>query len=447
MASIYHILHKVPAIFPEDMEPEYELLAQQLIKSGKLRIDTDHHCNFARFADPVSAISIMVSIEELSDDALLAEKKQFLRSLFKQRSHNITNEKVEFIFNHLKQQITRLQPVSLEVKTKLARIFVQSAHPIVIKWLLHDKVEVFITYSHNIGDMMDINSWKTSGSNSGMQSTDGRNAAIFVSCGGDPFGEVGEFAKIYGNGIPAIARLQIIAAQELGHFADIKRNEQGLQISRHSANFSCTKANEKVRNARQNDIANCNKILSELLSAGMDKVIFYDETIKFYNDNKITGIKIYWYQFIRKIYKYRLLKFATMTKLLFVRNFVSDQYMGLMIKAMIEDMKFNLDPVADVYKHENKEIEEAIKCVEALARVPQQVMKWGYITTMATMQGLYNIYYNEVIQSLINNYNLMTGENYQRDTRLNRKYFRYFISKLNPFKKSKQKLQLIRDLN
>lgn len=447
MASIYHILHKIPAISCEEMELEYELLTQQLIKSGKLRIDTDYHCNFARFADPVSGISIMVSKEELSDKFLLDEKKQFLQSLFKQRSQNITNEKIEFIFNNLKQQITKLQPVSLEVIEKLARIFVQSAHPIVIKWLLHDKVEVFITYSHNIGDMMDINSWKSSGTNSGMQSTDGRNVAIFVSCGGDPFGEVDGSVKIYGNGMAAMARLQIIAAQELGHFADIKRNEQGMQISRHSANFSCTKANEKVKNARKNDIANCNKMLGELISAGMDKVIFYDETIKFYKDNKITGIKIYWYIFIRKIYKYKLLRFATKKKLFFVRNFALDQYMALMIKAMIEDMKFNLEPVADVYKHENKEIEEAIKCVEALARVPQQVMKWGYITTMTTMQGLYNIYYNEVIQSLIHNYNLMTGENYQRDHALMPKSFQYFISKLNPFRKNKQKLQLIRELS
>jgi hypothetical protein len=447
MASVYHILYRIPAISYEDMEFEYELLAQELIKSGKLRIDTDHHCNFARFADPGSGISLMVSKEELVSKALFEEKKQFLRSLFKQKSQNITDEKIEFIFNNLRQQITKLQPVSLEVTTKLARIFIQAAHPIVIKWLLHDKVEVFITYSHNIGDMMDIYNWKNSGTNSGMQSTDGRNVAIFVSCGGDPFGEINDSVKIYGNGVPAIARLQIIAAQELGHFADIKRNEQGMQISRHSANFSCTKATEKVKKARKNDIANCDKLLKELLSAGMDRLIFYDETLKFYHDNKIAGIKIYWFKFMRAIYKYKFLRFAAKKKLFFIRNFALDKYMALMIRAMIEDMKFNLDPVADVYRNDNKEIEEAIKCIEALARVPQQVMKWGYITTMTTMKGLYTIYYNEVIQSLIHNYNIMTGENYKRDYKLSPKSFKYFISKLNPFVKNKQKLQLIRELD
>ena len=38
MSSIYHILDKIPAIYPEDMQIEYEQLAQQLIKSGKLLV-------------------------------------------------------------------------------------------------------------------------------------------------------------------------------------------------------------------------------------------------------------------------------------------------------------------------------------------------------------------------------------------------------------------------
>ena len=145
------ILNKIPAILYEDIEVEYEILAQKLIASGKLRIDTDRHCNFARFADPASGVSFMVSKEELTNKSLLEENKNFLKLLFKEKSQNISDEKIEFILNNLKAQISKLQNVSLELTTKLTRIFVQSAHPIVIKWLLHDKVEVFITYSHNIG--------------------------------------------------------------------------------------------------------------------------------------------------------------------------------------------------------------------------------------------------------------------------------------------------------
>ena len=101
-----------------------------------------------------------------------------------------------------------------------------------------------------------------------------------------------------------------------------------------------------------------------------------------------------------------------------------------MIKAMIEDMRFNLSPVADVYKRVNKEEEEAIACIEALARVPQQVIKWGYLTTMETMRDLYKIYYGEVIPSLIINYNLMTGKKYNRN---NTKVSKTFFSRLKGF--------------
>ncbi|KJV52412.1 hypothetical protein OTSGILL_1536 [Orientia tsutsugamushi str. Gilliam] len=108
--------------------------------------------------------------------------------------------------------------VEQDLLLKLARLFVQSAHPIVIHWLLLERVEVFISYSNQIGDVMDIATWKYAGQNSGMQSINGNNIAIYVSCGGNPFFFTQRYQEqsIYGDGWPAIARLQIIAAQELG---------------------------------------------------------------------------------------------------------------------------------------------------------------------------------------------------------------------------------------
>ncbi len=119
--------------------------------------------------------------------------------------------------------------------------------------------------------------------------------------------------------------------------------------------------------------------------------------------------------------------------------------MGLMIRAMIEDMKFNLAPVADVYKNSNPEVEETIACIEALARVPQQVMKWGYLTTMATMQGLYKVYYSEVIPSLISNYVLMTKQSYKRDMSKPRSLTNFF-RKINIFSKEKLVFKQIREV-
>ena len=82
---------------------------------------------------------------------------------------------------------------------------------------------------------------------------------------------------------------------------------------------------------------------------------------------------------------------------------------------MIEDMHSHLSPVAEVYKRKNPEAQEAISCVEALARVPQQINKWGYLTTRATMHDLYKVYYNEVIPSLIKNYQHLTKIKYKRN--------------------------------
>lgn len=436
MSSIYHILDKVPDIYPTDMQVEYEQLAQQLIKSGKLRIDTDTSCNFARFSDPRFNISVMVSKEEITDPILILETNKLFKSLY---GASLTDQKLTSIYSDLKKQIQKLQPVSPQVTENLARIFVQSAYPIVIRWLLYDKVQVFITYSHNIGDMMDIVDWQRAGSNSGMQSTDGKNVAIFVSCGGNPFAENNKDYPTYGDGWSAVARMQIIAAQELGHFADIKRDSSGRQISRHSANFAGTKATPHVKNARRGDINNCNKLFNDLLSLGMKQMITYEEKIKFYNKNKIRGIRVYTAQFLAFVSKYRFLLKANKKELLFVQRFKKDQYMGLMLKAMIEDMLFNLAPIADVYKHNNPEVEETIACIEALARVPQQVMKWGYLTTMATMQGLYKIYYNEVITSLIFNYEQMTGKTYKRDLSKPKSF-------MNFFKKREIILKPVRDL-
>lgn len=442
MSSIYHILDKVPAVFPEDMQQEYEHLAQQLIKSGKLRIDTDTSSNFARFSDPKFNISRMISKEEITDPDLIPATNQLLQSLYKS---SISQQKLAAIYRDLHTQIQKLQPVKQEVTEKLARLFVQAAHPIVIKWVLYDQVEVFITYSYNIGDMMNIVDWQRSGSNSGMQSTDGKNVAIFVSCGGDPFADNNKDHPIYGDGWAAVARLQIIAGQELGHFADIKRDEYGRQITRHSANFSGTKATPHVRLARINDMTNCNQLFANLLRLGLQQMIHYEEKVKFYDKNNIKGLRFFTAKLFAFIHKQRFLFNVNKRQLFFVKNFTKDRYMGLMIRTMIKDMLFNLAPVADVYKDSNPEVEETIACIEALARVPQQVMKWGYLTTRETMKGLYNVYYNEVIPSLITNYMLMTKTIYRRDTSKARS-FTNFLRKINIFNRNKKRFKPVREI-
>ena len=415
MNSIYHILDKHPAIYQEDIQTEYEHLAQELVSSGRLRIDTDYYCNFIHFNDPHDKVNVVFSHAELTKPELVPITKATLRHLYKVQNKQISDKNLSATMMHLNKQIGKLLAVSDELTIQLARIFVQSAHPIVIKWMLKDKVEVFITYSQSIGDVMNVQTWKRAGTNSGMQSTDGSNVCIYVSCGGDPFAKNNDISPIHGNGWAAVARLQIIAGQEIGHYADIKRDHKGNQITRHSANFACTKATPHVKEGRKNDIERCSRLLEKLLKNGMSKLIGLEKRLKFYDQQKLSGLRVWWIKIFIQKYRRKILRFAHSHKMHFIKRFEREKYMGLMIAAMIEDMQSHLSPIADVYKRDNPNAEEAISCVEALARVPQQGMKWGYLTTRATMHDLYKVYYSEVIPSLIENYNHIAVTNYKRN--------------------------------
>lgn len=449
MTSIYHILDKPPAIYPEDLGIEYESLAMQLVESGLLRIDTDYYCNFVRFTDNSNHINRMFSKKELTDKKLIEDTKTIIRNLYLNKKRKISEDKISKIVDDLNNKVKKLLDVSEELKMRLARIFVQSAHPIVIKWLLLDHVEVFITYSNSIGDLMDIPTWKRSGQNSGMQSTDGSNVCIYVSCGGDPFAENNQENPIYGDGWAAVARMMVIAGQEIGHFADIKRDHSGRQISRHSANFACTRATPHVKNARIADIKHCDDLLKQLLiDANMNKLITLEEKLKFYDDHKVIGLRVLYLRLLIKYHRYRLTKYANKNKLFFIKRFISEKYMSLMIRAMILDMKSHLSPLADVYKRDDPEAEEAISCIEALARVPQQVNKWGYLTTKATMHDLYKVYYSEVIPSLIENYKHLTGTEYIRNYAMPQKSIFYKVfSKFGIGKKNKFKFTEVRKIS
>lgn len=406
MSNIYHIIERIPYITEEGMYIEYEELAQALANSGLLRVDTNGKCNFARIVDASKNVSLMISKQQLEGE-LLEKTKQRLMRIYN-NSH-----KVSSLISNCNSQIAKFIEVEPELITKLSRILVQSTHSIVMRWILREQVEIFVSYSHNIGDMMDVMTWKDAGGNSGMQSTDGKSVAIYTSAGGDPFLPTDPETRIYGDGWPAVARMQIVAAQELGHYADIKRDNSGHQIGRHAANFSCTFATPHVKAGRVADINKCNELLDCLMNNGMKKLIDHETALRFYRKNKVSGIKNLYHIIMIFFYELRLGLLASKAEFLFIKKFKQEKYMGLMISAMIADMKFNLSPVADVYKRDDKEAEIAIACVEALARVPQQCVKWGHITTSVMMGNLYRVYYNEVITDLIRVYEGLTGKPYK----------------------------------
>jgi hypothetical protein len=75
----------------------------------------------------------------------------------------------------------------------------------------------------------------------------------------------------------------------------------------------------------------------------------------------------------------------------------------------------NLAPQADAYKRDDVLEEEAIACIEALARVPQQVNKYGHGFTKACMHELYHLYYDEVIPACYQAYGHYTGKEFSCD--------------------------------
>jgi hypothetical protein len=415
MKNLYHILHKTPVFAKEEMEIEYEELALELMESGLVRIDTELCRNFVNFLDPDADISITLSKEELNPKLIEQTKNKLINLYAKKFSDKALENKLKQTLVYFQQQMSKNVELPKDLMLKIIRVFIQSTHPIVIRWALIERAEMFISYSYNIGDVMDVVNWQQSGRNSGMQSTDGKNACVFVSCGGDPFAATDANHPTYGDGWPALARIQIIAGQELGHYSDIKRDGLGRQIGRHSANFSCTRATDHVKIARKQDITQSNGIYEQLVGIGLTKLIEQEGALKFYRKNKVFGIKVLFLEIKLHFYTMAFLSKAQKLKMSFVSIFKQEEYLGSMIQAMIYDMLFNLTPQADVYNKQDPEEDEAIKCIEALARVPQQAMKWGYVATKALMPGLYQIYYGQVIPSLIDAYNNLTGEKYQRN--------------------------------
>jgi hypothetical protein len=74
-----------------------------------------------------------------------------------------------------------------------------------------------------------------------------------------------------------------------------------------------------------------------------------------------------------------------------------DAYPANLLLTYFPDMFFNLDPQADVYRRKDPKEEEAITCIEALARIPQQVVKWGHPAVNFCTPHLYKLYYSELV--------------------------------------------------
>ena len=403
MTNLYHILDKEAKLHGEDLPIELEELATRLVASGLVRIDAYNQINFGRFSIPDQGFSTMISNRQLLDENLLPTTLECIRKEFSKRFKGLELEKkVNNTVITLKQEIKKYLPISYSMEKKIARIIVQTTHPVVLELVMLEKVQVFFSYSYNIGDVLDIPTWQEAGSNSGMQSTDGKNTAIYVSCGGDPLLKEKEVKEdkngppqdeiTYGSGKPAMARAIIIGGQEFGHYSDIIRDDYGRYVGRHSAIYGGRRASAHVKKGRIEDISHVQVIKKTAILLGLNNITEAERHVKFYRKHKVNNLRSLFSFFITAIR--RAFFFARINKnnLSMFNKFKKDLYPATSIINMLDDMAFNLAPEADVYKNPDKNIEEAIACIEALARVPQQCNKWGYQMTQFIYPNLYKIF-------------------------------------------------------
>ena len=413
MANVYDILARVPAQEERYMHPRLEEMAKRLVSSGRFRVEADDRRNFIRFSLPAEGINTIFSKRELFDPLLAEKTKNSIKNFlgYRQKSKEL-EQKTDREIERLKREIGKYPEVNEDIELKLARIIVQSTHPAVMMLLLAEGTEVFVSYSHNIGELLDIQSWQTVGGNSGMQSTDGRQAAIFVSSGGDPF-LYGDKRVYTTDGFPAMARMTIIAAQELGHYADIIRDKKGRQIYRHSSDIYGRKPKEKARKARRSDIKTVKAIEKQMAELGLNELIELERHAEFYKKFRPHSLTLLAYKLNTWLFKKKFQQNCINAGLNFIAEFPHRKLLGTNLGKFIADMKDNLSPKADVYKSDDKDEEEATACAEALARVPQQTKKWGHLATKAAMTKLYKIYYADVIPGCIKAYEAISGQKYE----------------------------------
>lgn len=314
------------------------------------------------------------------------------------------------------RELKKARGVSAEKEMRVARVLVQSAHPSVIHLLLISGTEIFVSYHHNVADLMAVHAWQTHGSNSGMQATDSDGTAVYVSAGGDPFFE-GEQKTYTTDGFPALARMVVIAGQELGHFADLRRAPQGI-IGRYSTDLrhSHLRADPVAAAARLNDMARVAALRAAYGQAGLDRLRRAEQSVAFYHTRlrysppwlfAQTRRFLHWLRFIHSCKKQHLL-----------HRFNSLPYLRLgdAVSQYLADMAFNLAPDADVYRNPDPLIEEAIAVIEAVARVPQQEHKWGADAVAAAWPELSRFYHQTILAACMQEVARVTGKKINDDS-------------------------------
>lgn len=409
MNNYYNNLANVPALKAKHMPPGLEDLARILVDSGRFRVDTITKQNFVRWNRPFEGVNMMFSHKEIFDKNIVPRTTEIMRKVFAREYSGVKLiKKVTEELGRLQHDSKRNIDVDAETEMALARLIVQSAEPPVIMLLIAEGTEVFVSYSYSVGDMLDIQTWQEAGDSSGLQSTENKGCAVFVSCGGNPLVPEKKLERPT-DGFHAISRMVVIAGQELAHYSDIVRGTGGLRFS---ADFRRGRATEPVRKGRIEDMENVRNIQRKIEKIGLKIVAEMERGLKFYQEHRKWSLKVLTHKIKTYLYQSVFIVLCKINKFDFLSSFYKDAYVCSKISIMLEDMLFNLQPEADAYKRPDPVEEEMIMCIEALARVQQQANKWGREVTKVMYPSLYKIYYKEILPACITSYEKISGKKF-----------------------------------
>lgn len=385
----YNRIFELPKLGAGELAITLEEIVNKIVELGLIRISDDYVCNFVNLPLLNGRKNFSFSSAEIFDNNLSKQTYKIIAENLTLEEQKNPQKSINIKLDYLNKQIKKYTAPPKDYEIKIARILAQSAHPAVLLNLIYDRAKIFVSFSHSISDLLNVQNWQSYGSNSGMQSTSYEEIAIYISCAGNPF--IKENENNTGDGFNALARLMIVGAQEIGHYADIKKLP--VYGTRFSMDVRNNKPNNACNQARLKDLNNIKSIRANLEKCGLKKLYNLENRIEVQSKFRKFSISLFCLKIFAFFYR---IYFETKcdSKKIYFYKFIKSKKLANEIVECISDYLFNLEPQADVYRDKNLEKQAAIACAEAIARVPQQQVKWGEYITKYFMQNMY-IYYAE----------------------------------------------------
>jgi hypothetical protein len=394
--NIYDRLYKKPLLEKKQMPKQLEYYAQKMVEYSLLRINADDRSNFVTFPVHGGTKFLTFTKRELFDKKFLPKSIKLLKDNLSAEEKKNEEENINIKLFALQAKVKKYIDVPDDWEIKIARLLAQSCHPAIFKNLVENKTQVFVSFSHTISDLLSVKLWKSARHSQGLQNNGYSETGIFVSTGGHPFFDPEESKNEY-DGFKALARLMVIAAQEIGHYSEIRYDDSGRAIGRFSADYNGV--NQECFSARKEDLQITKSIIAKFKSLGIDALYEYEKKVQIdFKYRKLSPIT-YLKSMIMWLKQNKFKNKCARNKLGFIKKLKS-KFIAQETLICLNDMLFNIEVNSLSYKDENPEREKMIICAEALARVPQQEIKWGKKITGLFMPNLQK-YYGKVIEENI----------------------------------------------